>query len=85
MFFVKLQQNRHPEQSASRLDRVNSACSAESKDLGGAQFPMLLGAFQPPARHGFSLWPRTKHDQSQVQRPCTNREMMIAVNEKMYP
>jgi hypothetical protein len=46
---------------------------------------MLLGAFQPPARLGFSLGPRTKHDQSQFKDLAQTWEMMIAVNEKAYP
>jgi hypothetical protein len=30
------------------MDRVNSACGAESKDLGDLILSMLFGAFRPP-------------------------------------
>jgi hypothetical protein len=37
MFFVKLPQTRHPERSASQIDRLTQrVCGAESKDLGAA-------------------------------------------------
>ena len=40
-----LPQTRHPERSASQIDRVTEPCGAESKDLGGAPFTMLLELF----------------------------------------
>jgi hypothetical protein len=40
-----LPQTRHPERSASQIDRLHSACGAESKDLGGAYFPHAVRSF----------------------------------------
>jgi hypothetical protein len=38
--------SRHPERSASQMDRVTQCCSAESKDLGDAYF--AYAARTPP-------------------------------------
>jgi hypothetical protein len=57
VFFVKLPQNRHPERSASQIDRVIQRLwrGVEEPVLSVAEgtsavliLPMLFGAFQPP-------------------------------------
>src|SRR5580704_7945375 len=40
-------QSRHPERSASQIDRKQRLYGAESKDPGDACWQMLLGAFRP--------------------------------------
>jgi hypothetical protein len=46
MFFVKLPQNRHPERSASQIDRVvQGLVAAESKDPGGAYLTQAVRSF----------------------------------------
>jgi hypothetical protein len=43
-----LPKNRHPERSASHMDRVTQRLCAESKDPGELILAKLLGAFRPP-------------------------------------
>ena len=49
---LALPQNRHPERSASPIDRVTQrACGAESKDLGGAYLNHAVRRFST-TEHG---------------------------------
>jgi len=46
----KSPQSRHPERSASQMDRVTQRLAARSRgNPDAAYLPMLFGAFQPPA------------------------------------
>jgi hypothetical protein len=54
MFFFNLPQNRHPERSASLIDRVTlSWWRGVEGPRRNLIYPMLLGAFQPPTPPGF--------------------------------
>jgi hypothetical protein len=47
-FFVRLPQNRHPERSASPIDRVTQRLWRGVEGPRRCLIPMLLGAFRPP-------------------------------------
>jgi hypothetical protein len=57
-FSSKLPQNRHPERSASQIDRVTQCLCAESKDLGGVYFAHAARSFSTtePAPGGLATF-----------------------------
>src|ERR1700749_436017 len=62
VFFFKLPQNRHPERSASQMDRVTQRLGRGAEGTSGAfNCPMLPGAFQPPGPVRF--FPGAEHQE----------------------